>query len=127
MRPVIILVAMILLSGCLMQVEGAGVDLPADGKALFEAPVLGNNPGCVSCHSLVPGKMLVGPSLAGIGSVAGGRVPGLDAERYLRQSIVDANAYIVPGFKKDAMPGDWAIILNDDQIDALVTYLEDLR
>ena len=44
--------------------------------------------GCEVCHSLAPDRVLVGPSLAGVGSTAGGRVPGMGADEYLRQSIL---------------------------------------
>ena len=42
------------------------------GKKLFNEPVIASagSPGCVTCHSLEKGKTLVGPSMAGIATVA---------------------------------------------------------
>ena len=43
-----------------------------NGKKLFNEPVIASagSPGCVTCHSLEKGKTLVGPSMAGIATVA---------------------------------------------------------
>jgi nitric oxide reductase subunit C len=116
----------IILAACGEPAIGGSTDL-TDGSELFAATVLGNRAGCITCHSLEPGVQLVGPSLAGIGSVADTRVEGLDAERYLRQSIVEPNAHLVDGYEKDVMPGDYVLSLTDPQIQALVDYLEGLR
>ncbi|MFQ5408507.1 MAG: c-type cytochrome, partial [Anaerolineales bacterium] len=55
--------------------------------------------GCAGCHT-IPGipdaAGAVGPNLAAIGSAAGSRDPGLDAEAYIRQSILEPNAFIAP-------------------------------
>ncbi|HID34674.1 MAG TPA: c-type cytochrome, partial [Anaerolineae bacterium] len=51
--------------------EAPGGDMDpnaAAGKALFEQTTLEGNPGCVTCHSIEPGKTVVGPSMAGIAS-----------------------------------------------------------
>ncbi len=101
-----------------------GVDIPADGPSLFEAKALGHRPGCVTCHALEPDVRIVGPSLAGVGERAGSRVDGMDAASYLRQSIVDTDAYVVEGFPDGLMPNDYVTILDDDQIAALVDFLE---
>ncbi len=97
------------------------------GRELFEGPGLGPNLGCDICHSVRPGVAKVGPSLAGIAEVAGARVPGLSAEEYLRQSILDPNAYIVEGYRPGQMLGVYRERLDDGQIDALVAYLMSLR
>jgi mono/diheme cytochrome c family protein len=114
------------LSACGTPAIGGSTDL-TDGSELFAAPVLGNRPGCITCHSLEPGVNLVGPSIAGIGSVAGTRVEGLDAARYLRQSIVEPNAHLVEGYEDDVMPEDYVLTLTDSQIEALVEYMEGLK
>jgi len=101
-------------------------DLPTDGQGLFEARAMGNRPGCITCHSTEPGEDLVGPSLAGVGQSAASRVEGMDPERYLRQSIVDPDAHLVEGYKSGLMPGDLVTILSDEQIQALIDYMEGL-
>jgi mono/diheme cytochrome c family protein len=98
-----------------------------DGEVLFASTVLEGQAGCVTCHSLSPGQVIVGPSLANIGADAGTRVEGLTAEAYLEQSIVDPSAYVVDGFDDGQMPSVWGDVLSDAQIGALVDYLLTLR
>ncbi len=119
-------VLLVLSAGCGNPAIGGSTDL-TEGDELFAAPVLGNRAGCITCHSLDPDVTLVGPSIAGIGAVAGDRVDGLDTEAYLRQSLVEPNAYIVDGFADDVMPGDYVLNLTDPQIEALVNYMAALK
>ena len=67
--------------------------------------------------------MLVGPSFDGIASRAQTRVPGLSAEEYLRQSIVEPNAYVVDGFPTGQMFNNYAEVLTEEDIDNLVAFL----
>ena len=41
----------------------------------------------------------------------------------MRESIVDPNAYIAPGYQPGVMPGTFESTLSDEQLDALVQYL----
>jgi len=50
-------------------------------------------------------------------------VPGLSVEEYLRQSIIDPNAYITEGFSKDIMIGIYGNVLSDEEIDAIIAFL----
>ena len=63
--------------------------------------------GCQECHSLDGSEStfpnLRAPTWQGVSGRAGDRVPGLSAEEYLRESIVDPAAYIVEGYP-DIMP-----------------------
>ena len=77
---------------------GGGAAGPGDanrGKTLFESKA------CITCHTL-PGIAsatgTVGPPLAGIANTAGTRKPGMSAEAYIRESIENPNAFVVPGF-----------------------------
>lgn len=75
----------------------------AHGKDLFtQVAQAGNNAKlpCAACHSLNPGEIKVGPSLAGIATTAASREPGKTAEQYIRESIQMPNAFIVPGNPK---------------------------
>lgn len=97
--------------------------IAADGRELFEQRVLAENPGCVTCHSLQPDVVLVGPSLARIGADAATRQPGVSAADYVRESITQPDATVLDGFDAGRMPQDWADQLSDTEIDALVAYL----
>ena len=93
------------------------------GRELFESSGFGANLGCEICHSTAPGANGVGPSLAGVGLAAGDRVPGIGAEEYLRESILDPDAYVVEGYPSGQMLPVYAERLTDDEVDALVAYL----
>jgi nitric oxide reductase subunit C len=89
------------------------------GAALFT----GTTAKCSTCHSLSPDTVIVGPSLAGIAARAGGRVPGLGAEEYLYQSILDPDAFKAPGFENLAMDPTLGKTLTVEQLDDIVAYL----
>lgn len=92
---------------------------PAAGQRVFQ----GATPlACTVCHSL-DGSVGLGPSLQGIAATAGGRVPGLTAEEYIRQSILDTNAFVVSGFPADLMPTTFGETLTSQQIADVVAYL----
>ena len=95
-----------------------GNDAVSNGLLWFtRAPAI-----CSTCHSVEPNVVIVGPSLFGIGDRAGSRIPGLDAEAYIRQSIIDPGAYVVEGFP-DAMARNLGEVLNSQQISEIITYL----
>ncbi len=101
------------------------VDVPpepgvAEGRTVFESRSLG---ACGVCHSVAPNDDGVGPTLAGVADRAGDRVPGLDADEYLRESVLDPDAYIVGGYRSGQMLDIYGERLSDEQIDALVEYL----
>lgn len=81
---------------------------------------------CATCHALEPDIVIVGPSLAGIASRAASRVPGMDAETYLRDSILDPGAFVVPGFP-DAMQRNLGDKLSAAQINDILAFLLTLR
>lgn len=70
---------------------------PEAGKAVFMSA------GCMACHTVtsVDGAIgTTGPKLDGLGQTAAGRVSGLDAEGYIRQSVEDPYAFVVDGYMK---------------------------
>lgn len=80
--------------------------------------------GCGACHTFKPagttGK--VGPDLDS--------APEADAKKahmplaaFVKQSIVDPNAYIAPGFSKGIMPPNFSSTLGTAKIDALVAFI----
>ncbi len=96
---------------------------PVLGEALYYETSLGTNASCRVCHSLQPGVTVVGPSFAGIATRAVDRIPGMTAEEYLTQSIVDPSAYIVEGFESAQTMVNLDEILTKEQIDDLVAFL----
>ncbi len=126
-------------------VPGANVGEPAsqpasqDPVALGEALFRATPPGCSACHSTVPGVQIVGPSLAGVATRALEHIKlpdyhghATDAPSYIRESILDPNAYVMPGptFSsggRSLMPANFATTLRPDQVDDLVAYLMTLR
>jgi nitric oxide reductase subunit C len=112
------------------QPEAASSDAVAQGEALFRK----SPPACFACHSLQAGTVLVGPSLAGIGTRAAQTIgsPSYTGSAqtpadYIRESIQNPSAYLVPGPTFSAggqsiMPpfGD---TLTSAESDQLVAYL----
>ncbi len=115
--------------------QPASNDPIAVGQALFRQ----SSPGCFACHSTVAGVNLVGPSLAGIAERAVLRVKATDyhgkaadSASYIRESILDPSAYVVPGPTysskgQSMMPPGFAQSLTPAQVDAIVAYLMTLK
>ena len=94
---------------------------------------------CFTCHSTAPGVNLAGPTLAGIVTEAERIIKdpeyqgkATDAASYIRESIVEPSAYLVPGAMYSTngmsfMPSNYTEILTDEQIDLLVDYLLTLK
>ncbi len=100
---------------------------PIAGEQLYYENSSGTNAGCRICHSLEPNEVIVGPSFYGLAERAVTRVPGLSAEEYIRQSILEPNTYVVPGFPKGQMIQNLGEILTDDQIDDLIAFLMTIK
>jgi|SRR5919197_3775957 cytochrome c551/c552 len=94
---------------------GGGGGGAANGKALFASN------GCSSCHTYKPAgsKATVGPDLDKLASYAKTAKKPLDA--FVRQSIVNPNAYVQPGFPANVMPSFAS--LQESQLNALVSFL----
>lgn len=101
----------------------AASDPLAKGRQVF------TNAGCNACHVLADAKAVgvVGPTLEGIGTAAANREPGKSAEEYLHQSIVKPNEFVVEGFPANVMPQDYGQRLSEQDIDALVKYLVEMK
>jgi len=101
----------------------------AKGEELYKGTTIGSAsaPGCVTCHSLEEGVTLVGPSHAGIATRAETAVPGLSAEEYLRQSILEPDAHITEGFTAGLMYPNYATDLPAPVVDDLVAFLLTLK
>jgi len=124
MEPVSRLAALLLLVLVVTACGGSGTaDGELDGEELFGQSVLAGNAGCITCHSLQPDRVLVGPSMAGIATRAASREPGVSAEDYIRKSILSPAAFVVDGFAEGQMLDVWEDSLSPGQVDALVDYL----
>jgi cytochrome c oxidase subunit 2 len=86
------------------------------GKAVFA------NNGCAACHTFTPAAAAgkVGPDLDKLQAEA--QKAGKPLQDFVRQSIVDPNAYIEPGYHPNVMPTTFKS-LPKEQLDALVQYL----
>lgn len=121
------ILVMLLITACGGSNGGKETGDAEEGKTLFEQTIIEGQPGCVTCHSREPGVVLVGPSLANIGNEAAQMVPDMSAEEYLRQSILEPDAYVVEGFPSGTMPKVWGDVLSEQQVDQLVAYLLTLK
>jgi cytochrome c oxidase subunit 2 len=100
--------------------------VPEGGEVLTDlGRTLFTSLGCGACHLLEDAGTLgaAGPSLEGIGTLAGSRQPGLDAQAYLMQSILEPGAYVVEGYVAGLMPADYGDRVSASEIEALVAYL----
>lgn len=97
---------------------GAEIDPLARGEQIFVSS------GCGGCHT-IEGVSYgeVGPNLTQIGEVAATRKADLSAEEYIRESILNTNAYIVDGYQENIMPQNYDQQLSQSDLDDLVTYL----
>jgi cytochrome c oxidase subunit 2 len=95
----------------------------AQGRQVFTAA------GCGACHTFsdAGSSSQTGPNLDELAQVAGEREPGTPAEDYVRQSIVDPNAFVVEGFDEGIMPQNFEQQLSPEELDALVEYLLDVN
>ncbi len=124
---IILMTLCFFIAGCGGQAHAGAIGDPLAGKALFQQTTIREAPACSTCHSTEPGKVIVGPSLAGVASRAEKRIPGASAEAYLRASITKPNSFIVEGFPRDIMYSRFQEVLTDAEINNLLAYLLTLK
>lgn len=100
---------------------------PVSGRTIFQQGPGGEAPACASCHSTEPGKVIIGPYLAGIAARDSQSRPGMSAEECLRQSILEPNAYVIEGFPEGVMYQNFKDALSEEHLDSLISYLMTLR
>ncbi len=91
---------------------------------------------CFGCHTIASVDFMtgkVGPDLSHIGTVAATRKPGMSAKDYLRESILEPNAFIVPDCpdgpckSPSLMPPGFGERLTGKQLETLVEFLAGLK
>ena len=105
------------------------------GERLFRTVA----PACNACHSVAPGVNMAGPSLAGVSARAALAIASpdykgkaKDPQAYIRESIQEPSAYVVPGPMYSAngvsfMPNTYGKALTPEQLDQLTAYLSSLK
>ncbi len=79
--------------------------------------------GCSGCHSLGTDR-IIGPGFVGVADRAGARKPGLSADEYIVESILNPGTFIVPGFPRQMPAFDE---LSPQQIADLLAFLKTVR
>ena len=103
-----------------MSVADAG-----SGEKLFSQSSNGA-PTCISCHAVEGTNRGIGPSLAGIATVAGNRINGQDDVAYLYWSIVRPARFLVGGYS-NVMYADYDTAYEPADIADLIAYLQTLE
>ena len=103
----------LLLVGLIAACSPGAPNLEARGKRVFTEH-------CASCHSLDPGVVIVGPSLAGVVSRA--KAQGTAPMEYLERAVLTPAADLVPGFQ-NLMPVDFERRLSPADREALFAFL----
>jgi cytochrome c oxidase subunit 2 len=107
-----------------------GGDAPEDGEsALAAGREIFTSAGCDACHTLADADATaqVGPDLTDLAAAAEKRKPGMSAEEYVKESIVNPPAFAVEGYSGTTMPKTYEDQLTPEEIDTLVEYLLGLR
>jgi len=101
-----------------LQQEASASEASAQGTVEGQTVFL--TKGCTGCHARAGvSEGFIGPDLTDLADRAGDRVDGLTADEYVRQSVLEPQAYIVSGYggQMPVLPVDAA------ELDALVEFL----
>lgn len=95
----------------------------ASNADISKAPAIATARGCIGCHSLDPNAKMTGPTWFNVGNTAITRVPGTGPAEYIHQSIINPNAFVVPGFPSGVMPQTYGQQLSPDELGTMIAYL----
>jgi cytochrome c551/c552 len=120
-RILLTAVIVVLLGGATVAIFAVDTQSDQVGSQAIDGRNVFLTKGCTSCHSLagVSTTGQIGPNLTGLADRAGDRVEGLKAGDYIRQSVIDPEAFVVDGFSP-LMP---TLPLDNAELDALVEFL----
>jgi cytochrome c oxidase subunit II len=95
-----------------------GAAVHEQGRTLFQQK------GCIGCHSVTDKGLVsrtpMAPDLSALGQRAAARRPGLAADAYVKESVRQPQAYIVPGFTEIEMP---TLPVSDTEVEAIAAFL----
>lgn len=94
---------------------------PTRGELLFNGQ--GNLFACAACHGVFEGQVTTCPNVTGLSTRAAERIPGYTAEKYIRESIVSPNAYVVEGYTAGVMPQNYAETMTTQQLADILAFL----
>ncbi len=95
----------------------------AQGSFVFQAQ------GCAACHAIAGYSTgAVGPELTNIATAAATRIDGYSAEEYIRESILDPEAFIAPDCPTGPcapglMPADFSEKITPEALENLILFL----
>lgn len=95
---------------------------PTNGEMLFNMQTEAGF-ACSNCHLVDSAQRLVGPGMYGLPQTSTQRVADDVPERYLYNSIVHPNDYLVAEYPENVMPANYIEILTEDQVHDIVAYL----
>lgn len=90
--------------------------LEIQGKSVFDTY-------CARCHSTSSDTVIVGPPMAGIATRGSSRIEGMDAESYIRDSIMNPSAFTAEGYPEGAMPVTLKEDLSKEELEAVIAFL----
>lgn len=107
--------------------DGPVVGDAARGEKLYSQATIGTKSaeGCTACHNYdeAEGPAENAPYTAGSATRAANAVAGMSAEEYIRESILNPDAYIAEGFQEGDMYQTFGEELSEQQIADLIAYL----
>jgi cytochrome c551/c552 len=100
--------------------SAAGGGDAAAGKAVFTGSA-----GCSGCHTFKPANATgtIGPDLDTEPAQSAKADNNMDLAAFIKQSIVDPDAYIAKGYAKGIMPTDFGTKLTATQVNDLVAFI----
>ena len=98
---------------------GGGGGNAAAGKPIFASS------GCASCHTFKPAGSTgtIGPDLDSAPSSDAKADSNMDLAAFIKESIVDPDAYIAKGYNKGLMPTNFGSQLSSSQLNDLVAFI----
>ncbi|MFL5959111.1 MAG: c-type cytochrome [Gaiellaceae bacterium] len=98
---------------------GGGGGNAAAGKSVFAAN------GCASCHTFQPAGATgtIGPDLDSAPTTDAKADHNMALAAFVKQSIVDPDAYVAKGYSKGIMPKTFGNSLSSSQLDDLVAFI----
>ena len=107
-------------SGCRVM----GTTTPGGGNAAAGMAVFAAN-GCATCHTFAPAKATgtIGPDLDKAPAADAKADGNMNLAAFIKQSIVQPNAYIAKGYQKGLMPGNFGTLLSPKQLNDLVAFI----